>query len=89
MSNEIGQSGLSSISDVLEHNSSLTSLCLSRTIVFVLLFNDHYDLWGCKISESGASSLSSVLFCNSSLTELILKGDAVLLKKHFFSILWQ
>ena len=71
--NQIGDSGVTSISDVLNVNSSLTWLnlrviCYNKWQLFLLI---HYLFWN-QFGDSGVTSISDALKVNSSLTFLDL-----------------
>ena len=71
-SNEIGDSGIASISSALKVNSSLTSLDLRRRMFDNLYVLSFIGIPINKISEVGVSSLSEALKVNSTLLELNL-----------------
>ena len=73
-----GDSGLTSLSEALKVNSSLTQLDLGMKSVLLSCFYCLSLSNGNKIGHSGLSSLSDALTVNSSLTQLNLRLDIVL-----------
>ena len=77
---EIGDSGVTSLSDALKVNSSLTQLYLKLSLLLNMinwLLLIHIPFWN-NIGESGTTSLSEALKVNSSLTELELGVSLIL-----------
>ena len=72
--NDVGDSGMSSLSEALKVNSCLTSLEMeisSKEMCCIFIYVFHFT---CNnVGDSGASSLSSALEINSTLTSFDLR----------------